>query len=230
MNQYLKSYLENGFPNIIGFQEVPTFLFLDHLDASFPTKKGGALEIGVHHGQFFIALNSLTQENFKSYAIDVFDNKDLNVDQSGDGDLSIFLENLDRYDKHQGKNTVIIKGDSTDRSIFENVEKCHFISVDGGHTPEHVVNDLTVCSDIVTDNGVVIVDDYFNHWWPSVTEGIVKYLITTPTLVPFATSKNKMWMCKLSWKKKYLDIARSAPSFQKTNCRFFGHDLVDLWN
>lgn len=229
MNSNLEKYLNNSCNRIIGFQEPPTFIFLDYLN-TFTDKKGGALEIGVHHGQFYLAMNSLVASDHKSYAVDIFDDKELNVDNSGDGDLSKFLENLDAYDLHHGQNTVIIKGDSTDRTIFEAVERCHFISVDGGHTPEHVINDLTVAASLVTDNGVVIVDDYFNHWWPSVTEGITKYLMTSPTLVPFATSKNKMWMSRLSWKKRYYEFSKMAPGFQKTPTRFFGHDIIDLWN
>lgn len=228
-NELLHSYLTNGFQKIIGFQEAPTFLFLDHL-SQFTDIKGGALEIGVHHGQFFIGINSLVPSHFKSYAVDIFDHKDLNIDQSGDGDLSKFLQNLKAFDVHNGQNTVIIKGDSTDKKIFEPVERCHFISVDGGHTPEHVINDLSVACDLITSNGVLIVDDYFNHWWPSVTEGIMKYLMTNPTLVPFATSKNKMWMSKISWKKRYYEFSKLASGFQKTETKFFGHEIIDLWN
>lgn len=229
MNKNLEKYLTQAYEKIIGFQEPSTFMFLDYLD-KFVEKKGGALEIGVHHGQFFIGLNSLIPAEYKSYAIDIFDQQELNIDNSGEGNLSVFLENLDNYDIHKGTNTVIIKGDSTDLSIFESVERCHYISVDGGHTPEHVINDLNAASNLITDTGVVILDDYFNHWWPSVTEGITKYLLTYPKLVPFASTKNKLWLCRISIQKQYYEYSKNAANFQKTPTRFFGHDIIDLWN
>ena len=58
------------------------------------------MEIGVHHGQFFIALNQLIPSNFTSYAIDVFDNQQLNIDKSGEGNKSKFIENLRNFDRH----------------------------------------------------------------------------------------------------------------------------------
>lgn len=228
MNAYLQKYIDNGFPKVEGFCPISTLLVLDHID-KFGTKTGGAMEIGIHHGQLYLALNQMISPEFKSYAIDVFDRQDLNIDNSGIGSKHKFMFNLNEYDRHQGTNTNIIEGDSTDLAIFNNVEKCHYISVDGGHTPEHVINDLSVACKIVTNNGVVIVDDYLNHWWPSVTEGIYKYLMTTPTLVPFATSANKMWMCKLSFKRQYFEYIHSIPSFNRHIVKISGHDVLNLW-
>lgn len=228
MNEHLKKYIDNGFTKVNGFCPIETLSILDYLD-NFTTKSAGALEIGIHHGQFFIALNQLVSESYTSYAVDVFGRQDLNIDASGEGNYQQFINNLKLYDKYQGSNVRVIQGDSTDRNVFSNMNQCHYISVDGGHTPEHVVNDLTVAADLVTNNGVVIVDDYFNHWWPSVTEGIAKYLMTTPRLVPFATSKNKMWMCKLSYKRQYYNYIKDIPQFNKTETKFFDKEIIDLW-
>ena len=191
-------------------------------------KEGGVLEIGIHHGQFFIALNQLIDDH-QSYAVDVFDDQHLNIDFSGEGDYHQFIDNLNKFDKHRGQNVKIIKGDSTDNSIFDNISKCHYVSVDGGHTVQHVINDLTIATNLLTNNGIVIVDDYFNHWWPSVTEGIMKFLMTSPILVPFATSKNKMWMCKLSYQNKYFEYIKNIEDFNITHVKFFGHNIINIW-
>jgi len=228
LDQNLQNYIDNGFQKVEGFCPISTLLVLDHLD-KFTQKSAGAMEIGIHHGQLYLALNQLISPDKKSYAIDLFDSQELNIDHSGDGNKQRFVQNLQKYDRHNGMNTNIIEGDSTDLSIFEEVERCHYISVDGGHTPEHVINDLSIACKMVTNNGVVIVDDYLNHWWPSVTEGIFKYLSTNPTLVPFATSANKMWMCKLSYKPQYLNHVKQIPSFNRNDVKIFGHDVLNLW-
>lgn len=228
MNAFLRKYIDNGFAKVNGFCPLETLSILDYLD-NFTDKSAGALEIGIHHGQFFIALNQLVSDTHTSYAVDVFNRQDLNIDSSGEGNYQQFIDNLKLYDRHQGSNVRVLPGDSTDRTVFSNMGQFHYISVDGGHTPEHVVNDLIVAADLVTNNGIVIVDDYFNHWWPSVTEGIAKYLLTTPTLVPFATSKNKMWMCKLSYKRQYYNYIKTIPQFNKTETKFFDKEIIDLW-
>lgn len=228
MNEYLKNYIENGFKKVEGFCPISALHVLSYLD-NFTEKSGGAMEIGIHHGQLYIALNQLISLNNKSYAIDVFNSQHLNIDNSGHGNKQQFLSNLYTYDRYNGRNTHVIEGDSTDIHIFDNVERCHYISVDGGHTPEHVINDLTVACNIVTNNGVVILDDYLNHWWPSVTEGVFKYLMMSPTLVPFAASANKLWMCKLSYKNQYFKYINNIPNFNRNLVKILGHEVLNLW-
>jgi hypothetical protein len=227
-NKNLSHYVQNGFKNVNGFCPISCLEILDYLD-KVSIKSGGALEIGVHHGQFFIALNQLISESFISYAVDVFENQHLNIDHSGEGDKHKFIQNLKLYDRHNGKNVRIIEDDSTDVNIFNGIGRFHYISIDGGHTVEHVLNDLFIAQRLVTQNGIVIVDDYFNHWWPSVTEGIFKYLSYKPILLPFATSENKLWLCKLSYHKKYVDYISNISTFNKTITKIMGNTVVDLW-
>jgi SAM-dependent methyltransferase len=227
-NKHLERYLNIGFNKVEGFCPPQTLYVLDHFDILFQSDQKSIAEIGVHHGQFFIALNQLATST--SYAIDVFEDQHLNIDKSGKGNHAAFVSNLRIYDnRHSGSNVEVIKGDSLNLQTFAHIGSCDYISVDGGHTPIHVVNDLTNASRILKHDGVVVLDDYFNHWWPSVTEGLVKYLQMTPTLVPFCSSPNKMWMCNLSYKDKFLQHARFISNFGKTDTKFFGYDIIDLW-
>jgi len=57
-------------------------------DASFDT-----LEIGVHHGKFFIGLERLTPVGNSAFAADLFDMQELNIDKSGKGSLAAFKKN-----------------------------------------------------------------------------------------------------------------------------------------
>lgn len=228
MRKELTEYLDKAYNNVIGFCPINTIWALDFLENIDINKDHGIMEIGVHHGQFFIALNSIVNPKFKSVAVDVFDRQDLNIDASGLGDKNIFLSNLQQYDLHKGENVLLVEGDSTNHRIFESIpQEYRYISVDGGHTVQHVINDMELSAKFISNEGVVIVDDYFNHWWPSVTEGIFKYMNTSPTLIPFMSTPNKLWFCKLSYKKRYYDYMNQVEN-NKCCTKLFGHDIIDL--
>jgi len=229
MKKELAEYLDKAYNNIIGFCPVQTIWALDFLEGIDINKNHGIMEIGVHHGQFFIALNSIVNPKFQSVAVDVFDRQDLNIDSSGKGDRNIFLDNLRAYDVHGGSNVIIRSGDSTDHRTFDQLPtEYRYISVDGGHTVQHVMNDMQLAARFIHNEGIVILDDYFNHWWPSVTEGIFKYMSTSPTLVPFMSTPNKLWFCKLSYKKSYYEHMNQVTNGNKCCTKLFGHDIIDF--
>lgn len=228
MTQFLDTYRSDGFNKVYGFCSESALDVINHLEAINDSDKG-IMEIGIHHGQFFIALNQLA--NGDSYAVDVFEDQHLNIDNSGEASRDIFLDNLVKFDyRYRGSNVKILQSDSLDSSITKQIDtQFKYISVDGGHTPHHVVNDLKLAEQLIDLKGVVVMDDYFNHWWPMVTEGICKYLETTPTLVPFASSHNKLWLCKVSYKKQYYEHSVNIQNKNITATNFFGYDIIDIW-
>ena len=78
------------------------------------------------------------------------------------------------------------------------------MSIDGGHTAIHTMNDLKLASNLISNEGIVILDDILNHRWIGVLEGLVKFLQTTPTLVPVMMGHNKLYLVKLSYQNKRL--------------------------
>jgi hypothetical protein len=230
-NPALKSFNENGFWKINGFTFYDVLLILEHLEQVSP-KSGGVCEIGVHHGQFYFALNSLIEDvNDLSFAVDIFDSQHLNIDSSGKGSKEAFIENAIKYDRHQGKNTVLVQGDSTDSSLrlVDRIGpgKMRYVSIDGGHTPEHTVNDLRIANQIISNQGIVILDDILHCCWMGVLEGTIEFLKSKPTLVPFALGGNKLFLCKLSYQQFYLDHMMTF-TFRNTASprNFFGHKIV----
>lgn len=228
LNNNLHNYMSNGFDNVEGWCEKTLFHTVDMLSRADINKKGGCCEIGVHYGKLFILLNSVIDQSETSYAIDVFSRQDLNIDKSGWGSKTDFTDNLKKYDIHKGKNVTIIEGDSTDYSLgLTNIIKpgsIRFMSVDGGHTAEHVINDLTIATQIVNNEGVVIVDDILNPYWMGVIEGVVRFLDRKPTLIPFALGHNKLYMAKLSHAEYYKTLFSSSPLFVNYT-GFFGHTI-----
>lgn len=230
-NPNLQKYHDNGFEEVHGWCDTYLFETIDLLSRQQINRRGGIAEIGVHHGRLFILLNQVVESQYNSYAIDVFSNQMLNIDKSGGGNVEIFKENLQKYDVHQGRNTVIIEGDSTDPGLKldQIIEpgSLRFFSIDGGHTPTHVMNDLQIANKLISNEGIVIVDDILNHWWTGVLEGYVNFAATKPTLVPIAMGHNKLYMCKLSYYKYYLDIMNSIDfNGPKSIGNFFGTDIV----
>jgi hypothetical protein len=230
-SERLQHYKDNGFQHVEGWCGYQLFDTIDLLDDIMPGKAGGCLEIGVHHGKFFLLMNQVIGANEKSYAVDVFDRQDLNIDTSGKGSLEAFKANLLKYDAHQGRNTTIIPGDSTDAGLRleERIGpgSMRFISIDGGHTAEHTLSDLHLATRLVRNEGVVIVDDILNAHWLGVIEGVGRFLSTVPTLVPFATGDNKLYLSKLSFYRYYFERFRDSALKTKVT-RFYGHDLVAM--
>lgn len=231
MNKALEHYRDNGFKIVEGWVEDDIFTTIDYFNNLPINKTGGVCEIGVHHGKLFLLLNQITELQDKSYAIDVFESQSLNIDNSGCGNIHYFKHNLLNYDVHQGQNTTIIQGDSTDSKLqldkIIEPGSLRFISIDGGHTAIHTMNDLRLASNLISNEGIVILDDILNHRWIGVLEGLVKFLQTTPTLVPVMMGHNKLYLVKLSYQNYYYEVCSKIglPGVCSTN-RFFGFNIA----
>lgn len=223
----------NAFPKIYGWvmpEMLPVVYFCDQLHQELPAR-GGALEIGIQHGKFFIALNQLCEPDEPSLAIDLFDSQQLNIDRSGSGSLDAFKDNLRKYCRHQGKNVRILSADSTTvtaSAILSQLKmKPRLFSIDGGHTAEHTLNDLKLANDCVSDAGFVFVDDILNHHWIGVFEGVARFVSQSPTLVPLALGFNKMVMCRLSYHSYFLEkFSNFDHAYKKVE--FYGKSLIAL--
>lgn len=185
-------------------------------------RRGGVAEIGVHHGKFYILLNQVVEAHYTSYAIDVFGMQHLNIDKSGEGNKSIFMQNLAEYDKFCGANTDILEMDSMSLTNQIPNASLRFISIDGGHTVEHTINDLKIAERLIANEGVIILDDIMGVYWCGVTEGYIKYSMTYPTIVPFAMGHNKLYLCKLSHYEYYFNLFKPLSSGQT---KFTGYQV-----
>lgn len=197
----------------LGTGAITVTLMLDELQREAGAT-GGICEIGVHHGRLFILLALLRQQGELALAIDVFEDQELNVDYSGSGNRDIFWNNIDR---HVGtrKNISTLAADSltlSNRKILDAThnQRIRLFSVDGGHTARHLLNDVKLASQVLSDDGVVIVDDFYNAAWPGVNEGVIRYLMDAPTLLPFCYGDNKLYMCRRDKHNIMVDWVRSV--------------------
>jgi Methyltransferase domain len=173
---------------------------------------GDVAEIGVHHGKFFILLANLRRRHERAFAIDVFDDQHLNADKSGRGDLSKFMENLRQYGSEVG--LTVLKKDSkrlTKADFYSNRKgSIRLFSIDGSHTAEHTCSDLAIAAQLITADGLIILDDFYNPDWPGVQEGFYRYLASRGCdTAPFAYGNNKLFVCKSASHAKYLSFVEN---------------------
>jgi hypothetical protein len=226
----MSSYIDNKeYKRIEGWSEHGAFKVLEIINDFQQKNKisGSMCEIGVHYGQFFIAMALLAKDNELCLGIDCFEKQEFNVDKSGYGDINIFKRNLSSYNVL--RKTKIISANSLEvksKDILSKLEcPTRIFHVDGGHTVLHILNDLSLVERCCAHAGVVIVDDFFHPQWPGVTEGISRYfsqIAYNPILFPFAYGNGKLYLSRFEWREKYMNLLGEPLAKSKRKA-------VDLW-
>lgn len=179
--------------------------------------KGSIGEIGVHGGLFFIGLAHLAFEGDKLWACDVFEKQQSkNVDGSGFGVKAYFL---DQCSKHgiPSNQISIYEGSSVELSLdFASQSQLHpfrIFSVDGGHTRQLTVNDLTIAAANLAPGGIIVLDDVLNiESWPGVIDGLFTWLILHKTeFGPFLVGHNKVFLVERSYHGLYYHAMEKHP-------------------
>lgn len=177
--------------------------------------KGDALEIGVYQGLFFLALMAALEVDEVAVAADIFDDQSLNIDKSGAGTeiLAAFNRNVSQF-AHNPDALRLLIGDSMvlrGEQILERSagSRFRFVSVDGGHTAEHVMNDLNLASYVIAGGGVVFLDDFHSPHWPGVHEGYVRYMLhANRNLAPVLFADNKLMLTTISHQPHMVEYMR----------------------
>jgi hypothetical protein len=158
-----------------------------------------ALEIGVHHGRFFLALEAAMPAGVQCFAVDVFGDQELNIDHSGKGNLTIFKENCARLAKDESR-IKPIKLDSFSVPTCSGLpHQYSLISIDGGHTREHTGSDLLYANNSIKPGGLIILDDFSNVNWLGVMEGAMDFLAKPDRrIAPFFAGYNKRFLTTIS--------------------------------
>lgn len=224
--------------HVEGWLEVGALRFTDYYANTFLQGSGyDTLEIGVHHGKYFLCLEKLTPPANRCIAIDVFDDQHLNVDLSGKGSLETFVHNVNTYAANPNR-VEPIKADSfdIDPSTLGRA-KYGLVSVDGGHTEQHTINDLTIAQELMAPNGLVILDDILNQDWTGVISGACQFFssVAANRMVPFAIGFNKLFCCHFSSREavqaKILSDRRNLRRIKmraNKTTELVGHPVVSL--
>jgi hypothetical protein len=193
---------------------------------------GSFVEIGVHHAKFLAFLGLLAAEHEAVVGFDLFEDQAQNVDGSGHGCRENALRNLEKA----GLRASAVKllacnslGLDAEAVLAEcGGQRCRIFSVDGGHTSEITHKDLETAFGVLVQGGIVILDDYFNHGWPGVSEGALRFCFGNPSLcIPIAIGGNKVWFTNdQSFANGFVSALRRhlADVSSKNSC-FLGKDI-----
>ena len=171
---------------------------------------GDIAEIGVHQGMFLLLLAAVRSGDEAVIGLDLFDMQHRNVDSSGSGAREVTESAIQRYYPETADRFSLISADSVmlkpARLEAYFPRPVRLFSVDGGHTREHVLNDLAIAQEVVSAGGVVMLDDFFGPHWPSVTEGFYAYMTgVNRRLAPFLFFENKLYLTTVSDHRAVLD-------------------------
>jgi len=229
-----QAYLNRGYRSVGGWLFPYSATFIDEIGALQAQSgiTGAVGEIGVHHGKLFIlmALRRAAGEN--AIAIDIFEDQHLNLDGSGAGDRAIFEGNLRRWLGRSDDVAVLQRSsfEVTPSDILDSVGPLRLASIDGGHTEDCVINDFGLIESVLAPRGVVILDDYFNEYWPDVASGVARYLLDPAArLRPFAITPNKTYFTFAGDVAFYRSALRGRCDYHyEKTARIFGSD-VDIF-
>ncbi len=160
---------------------------------------GGALaEIGLHHGKSFIALCLALKDGERAYGIDIFEKQELNLDGSGLGSRAALERNLAGFGVDGS--AVVLDGRASQtvspEDILQSVGEVRLFSVDGGHWVDIVCSDLRLAERVISDRGVIALDDFLRPEWPDVSFGFFKWMEERSSpITPFAIGYNKLYLC-----------------------------------
>lgn len=191
---------------------------------------GSLAEIGVHHGKSFLSLALADKDGDRLFAIDVFERQDLNVDRSGMGSRSAFLENCKKFAPSAKVSILAMSSLDLKGQEHELLSPLRFLSIDGGHTRDITLNDLEIANTILVDGGMCCTDDVLHPEWTGVVSGIFAFMENNSNLVPFALTPKKLYWCRPEYHEMRRKRFRSAFSdnLRRVDTEF-GENLVDFY-
>jgi hypothetical protein len=197
--------------------------------------RGSVAEIGVHHGKLFILLCLLRNEGEIAVGYDLFGRQDQNIDASGKGALEVLRDHLQHMNV-DASGVKLITANSLDLTaagvLGDSESPVRLFSIDGGHTADITRNDLSIAAEAIADDGVIILDDFFNEAWPGVSTGTAQFFRDNPQkLVPFAILGNKVFFTRaqavadafrqMLWQSKMM-----TEQLERKDSELFGHPVL----
>jgi len=87
--------------------------------------------------------------------------------------------------------------------------KCRWVHIDGDHKGLTVTNDLKIGAELIHENGIICLDDFFSFRYPQLTAATYKFLFNTaPEFQLFFAGSNKGYICRASAFPAYDRIIR----------------------
>lgn len=229
----LLSYVKTEKDSVSGwFSRIDSQIFYEILCYQNKSNiQGGVAEIGLHHGKSFIALCLGLVDGQKAYGIDIFENQSLNIDKSGQGERDKVESHLKSFGVKtssfvlDSRSSEVVKADEIKNAVGD----IRFFSIDGGHFREIVRNDFELAEKVLTNGGVIALDDFMRPEWPDVSIGFFDwYEYSSRSIVPFAIGYNKLYLCHKSKVFEMINTLESSmflKHFLSKHYKFCGNEI-----
>jgi predicted O-methyltransferase YrrM len=181
---YFNTYVE---PNVTGWFYMFDHIIIHQLMVNLQSESiGDVAEIGVAFGKSTIALSNYRRKGEMLYLFDVFT----------EHERQLAVQNLVTYGTYDDFEWHI--GDTT--KLTPNTvpvsSKLRFLHIDGCHEHRAVYLDLFNFSQHMTDDGIIVLDDYTDPEYPGVNSGATQFLLENIDWCIFAIGQNKCYLCK----------------------------------
>jgi predicted O-methyltransferase YrrM len=168
---------------------------------------GGLLEIGVYYGKSAIMLAIHARPEEELVLVDFSDFAD---------------QAAVNIHKFKNERVRMIKAESSSSACWaltkDQKHSFRWIHIDGDHKAKTVENDLRLAGQLLAEDGIICVDDFFNARYPQLTFAVNQFLLTE-------SSKFKMFLC--GFNKAYIARARRHREFLRSIHANLGPGLTE---
>jgi hypothetical protein len=206
------------FNDVEGWLDEKALLFTSYYASEFLHQDFDSIEIGVHHGKYFLGLENLTPVDGRSIAVDVFEEQHLNIDKSGCGDKFRFMENIAQWAVSPNRVEILQEDSMNVVPDRLGVHQFGLISIDGGHTREHTFHDLQTAKHLISHSGLIVLDDILHQHWLGVTTGALDFFNSpvSARIAPFAIGFNKLFITHFSVaEQRKIDISKNRDILER---------------
>lgn len=179
-SEVLQAYAARDVASVAGMLQsgaVSVLLSVIELQDAFAVA-GDVAEIGVFQGKTFILLALALRHGERATAIEIF-GKPPGADRQT---RAAFEANLARFGCAGVSDIVVADslGLTADGLAARLGSTVRLFSVDGDHAKAAVLHDLALARAVLAPGGVIIADDLFNPWYPTVTEALYAFFADAP--------------------------------------------------
>lgn len=150
---------------------------------------GDLCEIGVAEGKSAICISNFKKPNDNLYLYDIF-----SEEQRAKAEFHL--------KKFGDFNNIVWRLQDTTSLLNNEIEfsnKLRFLHIDGCHEHDAVLNDLILFSEFMSDNGIIVMDDYNDYEFPGVNSATMQFCLSKYNVKNWrviAIGDNKAYLCQ----------------------------------
>lgn len=161
---------------------------------------GNMLEIGVYQGKSagMLALHRRGEETCVLVDVTPLQQVRQRIEQAVPGAKCEYLQEMSQFLMRHP-------------FVREAARDFRWIHIDGEHSAQAVSNDLALAETLLSDRGIIVLDDFFSPHYPQITQALFRFLDANPgRLMLMLCGFNKGYLCRPRAAHEYLTFMRSS--------------------